>query len=70
MSGDRSRLDRLEGFRMHINPAGSRALHTCLPPDGWATFVASAGESTNLGFITQQLEELLVADDATETAAG
>jgi 2-polyprenyl-6-methoxyphenol hydroxylase-like FAD-dependent oxidoreductase len=60
---DRSRTDRLEGFRLHVNPAGSRALHTCLPAEVWSSFVASSGASANLRFLTQQLKELLVVQD-------
>jgi NAD(P)-binding Rossmann-like domain len=40
---DRSPGSRLEGFRLHINPAGARALRACLPPALWGTFIASAG---------------------------
>ena len=29
---DRTLTDRLQGYRVHINPSGSRALHACLPP--------------------------------------
>ena len=51
----------LEGFRIHINPVGSRALHACLPPLLWEAFVAAAGRSpAGLGFLTEQLQELVV----------
>lgn len=63
---DRTRTDRLEGFRLHINPAGSRALHACLPPAVWNDFVATADESRDLGFLTEQLEELLVVQDRSQ----
>lgn len=39
---DRSRTDRLDGYRIHINPAGSRALKACLPPPMWDSFVATS----------------------------
>src|SRR5215468_5080190 len=29
---DRAVASRLQGYRVHINPAGGRALHACLPP--------------------------------------
>ena len=29
---------RWEGYRLHINPAGARALHACLPDGGWREF--------------------------------
>ena len=54
-----------EGYRIHINPVGSQALHACLPPVLWEAFVASAGEPpAGLGFLTDQLEELLVIAEA------
>jgi 2-polyprenyl-6-methoxyphenol hydroxylase-like FAD-dependent oxidoreductase len=28
---DRTMTDRVQGYRVHINPAGSLALHECLP---------------------------------------
>src|SRR5204862_4386397 len=50
-----------EGYRIHINPVGSRALHECLPADLWSIFVATAGKPpAGLGFLTEQLEELVV----------
>ncbi|MGH3813796.1 MAG: FAD-dependent oxidoreductase [Pseudonocardiaceae bacterium] len=62
---DRSPTDRLDGYRIHINPAGSRALKACLPPPVWDSFVASAGEPGGLGFLTEQLQELVVINDET-----
>lgn len=54
-----------EGYRIHINPVGSRALHECLPPAIWEVFVATAGKSpAGLGFLTEQLEELVVIGEA------
>jgi 2-polyprenyl-6-methoxyphenol hydroxylase-like FAD-dependent oxidoreductase len=50
-----------EGYRIHINPVGSRALHECLPSSLWDAFVATAGKPpAGLGFLTEQLEELVV----------
>jgi 2-polyprenyl-6-methoxyphenol hydroxylase-like FAD-dependent oxidoreductase len=57
---DASPTDRLEGYRIHINPAGSRALKACLPPPVWESFVATAGEPGGLGFLTERLSELVV----------
>src|SRR5512142_161520 len=49
----------LEGFRIHIKPAGSRALHACLPPVLWEAFIAAAGRPpAGLGMLTEQLREL------------
>lgn len=59
---ERSRLrtERLQGYRVHINPRGAQALHECLPPELWEAFVATAGASGNsFGFVTEQLEALL-----------
>ena len=54
----------LEGYRIHINPVGSRALHECLPPVLWETFIATAGQPpAGLGFLTEQLQELVVIAD-------
>jgi 2-polyprenyl-6-methoxyphenol hydroxylase-like FAD-dependent oxidoreductase len=50
-----------EGFRIHINPVGSRALQACLSPVLWEAFVAAAGKpSAGLGFLTEQLHELVI----------
>ncbi|MBO0778670.1 MAG: FAD-dependent monooxygenase [Ktedonobacteraceae bacterium] len=50
-----------EGYRIHINPVGSQALHACLSPVLWEAFIASAGKPpAGLGFLTEQLEDLLV----------
>jgi 2-polyprenyl-6-methoxyphenol hydroxylase-like FAD-dependent oxidoreductase len=61
---DELRSDRLQGYRVHINPHGSRALHECLPPELWRTFVATCGTpGASFGFVTEQLSELLSVED-------
>src|ERR1700680_4738153 len=57
---DRTRTDRLQGYRIHISPGGSRALYACLPPALYELFVATCGRSSG-GFrlVTEQLKELL-----------
>jgi salicylate hydroxylase len=61
---DRSRTDRLQGYRIHINPAGARALRECLPAPLWEAFLATTGRSGGrFGFLTEQLEQLLVIGD-------
>lgn len=63
---DRTPTDRLQGYRIHINPAGSRALHACLPPHLYDVFAATCGRSNRgFSFLSEQLEELLFlgADD-------
>lgn len=66
---DRTRTDRLQGYRIHINPSGSRALHECLPADRYDTFVATTGKSgSGFNFYSEQLRELLTIDaDGTDT---
>jgi 2-polyprenyl-6-methoxyphenol hydroxylase-like FAD-dependent oxidoreductase len=61
----------LEGFRIHINPVGSRALHACLPPVLWEAFIAAAGRPpAGLGFLTEQLQELVVIAASMSQKAG
>src|SRR4029450_11342912 len=55
-----ARTDWLEGFRIHINPHGSRALNDCLPPAVWQQFLDSVSVNDGgFGFATEQLEDLL-----------
>src|SRR5919201_6853671 len=57
---DRTRADGLQGYRVGISPDGSRALHACLPPDLYATFVATcARPPVGLTFLDEQLRVLL-----------
>ncbi len=61
---DRSRTDRLQGYRIHINPTGARALRECLPAELWEAFLATTGKSgSRFGFLTEQLEQLIVIGD-------
>ena len=41
---DRTRTDRVQGYRVHINPAGSLALHECLPPPLFEAFTRTCGK--------------------------
>jgi 2-polyprenyl-6-methoxyphenol hydroxylase-like FAD-dependent oxidoreductase len=61
---DRAPGSRWEGYRIHVNPAGSRSLHACLPPHLWEAFVATAGRGGDFGFLTDQLEQLLVVEES------
>ncbi len=57
---DRTRMDGLQGYRVGIDPDGSRALHACLPPELFATFVATcAREPRYFNILTEQLTEVL-----------
>lgn len=66
---DESALSRVQGFRIHIDPNGSRALHACLPERLWKIFEATQGDfSGSFTLITEQLQELLrVRDGGGET---
>lgn len=69
---ERSRLrtERLQGYRVHINPDGSRALHECLPAELWQAFVATCGTSGGaFGFVTEQLKELMLVEDELTSGA-
>ncbi|MFI6102443.1 FAD-dependent oxidoreductase [Lentzea sp. NPDC051213] len=64
---DLSRTDRLQGYRVHINPHGAAALRECLPAANWARFEQSAGTGGNgFGFLTEQLKPLLLLDPEAE----
>ena len=41
---DRTMTDRVQGYRVHINPAGSLALHECLPPELFEAFARTCGK--------------------------
>ncbi len=55
-----ARTDWLQGYRIHINPDGSRALSNSLPPTVWQRFryTVSANDG-GFGFATEQLSDLL-----------
>ncbi len=56
----RTRTDWLQGYRIHINPHGSRALHDCLEPANWQGFLDTVSRSGGgFGFTTEQLHDLL-----------
>jgi 2-polyprenyl-6-methoxyphenol hydroxylase-like FAD-dependent oxidoreductase len=62
---DRTPTAREQGYRVHIDPTGSRALHACLPPALWDVFVATAGDpgTTGFGFFTEGLRPLVIVED-------
>src|SRR5262249_5604352 len=49
----------LQGYQIHINPSGARALQECLPPAVWVTLLANACVP-NAGFqvLTEQMKEI------------
>jgi 2-polyprenyl-6-methoxyphenol hydroxylase-like FAD-dependent oxidoreductase len=62
---DRTRRDGLQGYRVGISPDGSRALHACLPPALYDTFVATcARPPAGLTFLDEQLRVLLQISEA------
>ncbi|MEV0228148.1 NAD(P)/FAD-dependent oxidoreductase [Nonomuraea sp. NPDC050786] len=63
---DRHPRDRAQGFRLHIDPSGSRALRACLPAAGWGAFLATAGDPDGgFSFLSERLERLVTVDGAT-----
>lgn len=60
---DRDRTARPQGYRLHVNPAGSRALYECLPPEVFGVFAATCGHAARaMTFYTEGLKELLTVD--------
>jgi len=51
---------RPQGYRLNIEPAGSRALHDCLPGQLWRLLVATAGDpGPGMGVFTHRLRRLM-----------
>src|SRR5262249_50801763 len=60
---DRSLTSRLQGYRVHISPGGSRALHECLPPHLFDAFDRTCGKPGRaIRFMTEQMRPLLSID--------
>jgi salicylate hydroxylase len=60
---DRTPTDRLQGYRVHISPTGSLALHECLPPHLFELFDRTCGApSIAVRFFTEQMRVLLAFD--------
>jgi 2-polyprenyl-6-methoxyphenol hydroxylase-like FAD-dependent oxidoreductase len=60
---DRTRADGLQGYRVGIDPDGSRALHQCLPPELYDTFVATCARTPKFfNMLTENLAEVLSLD--------
>ena len=57
---DQSPDARPQGYRIHIDPQGSTALHECLPRPLWDLFCSTGGDfSQSFSIVTEQLHELL-----------
>jgi len=65
-----ARTDWLQGYRIHINPNGSRALHACLPPAAWQAFLDTVSVGGGFGFTTERLDDLIRFTAAEITPAG
>ncbi|MFK4086586.1 FAD-dependent oxidoreductase [Kribbella sp. NPDC020789] len=60
---DALRTDGLHGYRVGIDPDGSRALHALLPPELYDTFVATkARDPKYFNMLTEELKEVLSMD--------
>jgi salicylate hydroxylase len=60
---DRTPTDRLQGYRVHISPTGSRALHECLPADLFDAFARTCGTpSVAVRFFTEEMRTLIDFD--------
>jgi 2-polyprenyl-6-methoxyphenol hydroxylase-like FAD-dependent oxidoreductase len=58
-----NRTDWLQGYRIHINPHGSRALHRCLQPATWQAFLNTVSTTGDrFAFVTEQLHPLIELD--------
>lgn len=57
---DRTRTDGLQGYRVGIDPDGSRALYASLPPELYDTFVATCARAPKyFNMLTEQFKEVL-----------
>ena len=60
---DEVRTDGLHGYRVGIDPDGSRALHALLPPDLYDVFVATCARAPKyFCMLTERLSEVLTLD--------
>lgn len=65
---DRTRTERLQGYRLYINPLGSRALYNCLPSELYDAFVATCGRpGEKIWILSEQMEALLHIDRSDKT---
>jgi salicylate hydroxylase len=61
---DRTSNSRVQGYRVHISPVGSVALHECLPPDLFDVFVGTCGKpSQAIHFVTERMKVLLALNE-------
>src|SRR5216683_4384006 len=61
----RPSTDLTTSYRIHIDPTGSQALHSCLPAELWETFTAhAAAPPRGIAFTTERLRTLGFIADA------
>jgi 2-polyprenyl-6-methoxyphenol hydroxylase-like FAD-dependent oxidoreductase len=61
---DASPTSREQGYRVHIDPTGSRSLSQCLPPALWRVFVDTAGNpGEGFGFFDEHLSSLCLVEN-------
>lgn len=66
---DLSATSRMQGYRVHIDPQGSTALHECLPAELWDAFDATGGQfSQGFTLMTERLKNLLAFRDRRDRA--
>jgi len=57
---DQTRSERLQGYRIHIEAIGNRALHDCLPPHLFEVYLQTTGsDDTGLLMSDEQLNHLV-----------
>src|SRR5262249_5264981 len=60
---DRTRTDRVQGYRVHVNPTGSLALRGCLPTPLFEAFTRTCGRPAEaIPFVPEQMKVLLALD--------
>lgn len=68
---DRTRTDGLQGYRVGINDHGVASLKACLPPDLFATFLATCARTPGyFNIVTERMTELLSIPLANESMSG
>ncbi|GAA3011403.1 FAD-dependent oxidoreductase [Streptosporangium longisporum] len=65
---EREAADWVQGYRIHLNQAGARALRRCLPRPLWEVFLATSGHpGPGFGFHTHLLRRLLFVEESVMT---
>lgn len=68
---DRTPTSRVQGYRVHISPAGSTALNDLLPPHLFDAFVHGCGRpSQSVHFVTERMKVLFAVRRLRAAAAG